>query len=51
MSNKKYIQVVSMPADFTQYIVPGQEESEHLDILKYVRNFLEFNSLLHGYKF
>ena len=51
MSNSKYVQVVSMPVDFTQYIIPQQEKNDILDILKYVHNFLEFNSFSCGYRF
>ena len=51
MSNSKYVKVVSMPVDFTQYIIPHNEENENLNILKYVWNFLEFNVLSYGYRF
>ncbi len=51
MSNSKYVQVVSMPVDFTQYIIPQKEENESLDILKYVHDFLVFNSFTCGYRF
>lgn len=51
MLNNKYVHVVSMPVDFTQYIIPQNEEIENLNILKYVRNFLEFNAFAYGYRF
>ncbi len=51
MSNSKYMQVVSTPVDFTQYIIPEQKDTENYSILKYIRSFLEFNTLNCSYKF
>lgn len=51
MLNSKYVQVVSTPQDFTQFIIPEQNNIESLNILKYVRSFLEFSTVTCNYKF
>ena len=43
--------MVSVPREFTRYVIPQTEDSEIITIFRYIVSFLTFNSSMCGYNF
>jgi hypothetical protein len=43
--------MVTVPQEFTRYVIPQNEDNEIITIFRYIVSFLSFNSSACGYNF